>query len=99
MLYNPKWKKKSLAWRKVLSDAADLIEEKGWTQGTFHDEDGYCIQGAINKVTKDHKYGRRQAKKQLCKMLCIEWIPDWNDAPGRTKAHVLAAMRVTALCG
>jgi hypothetical protein len=99
MLYDPRWNKKSLRWRKILCDAADLIEERGWAQFEYFDGYGYCIHGAINKVTKGQKYQRRKAKAQLREMLGVEWLPEWNDMPGRTKAQVLAAMRVTALHG
>jgi hypothetical protein len=72
-----------------LVDAAELIEECGWTQGTYHDEDGFCIHGAINAVTKHDKYQRRKAKKELRKLIPGGSIIDWNDAPGCTKSQAL----------
>jgi len=39
---------------KMLNDAADLLEESGWTQGAFedvsHDEPRYCAIGAIREA-------------------------------------------------
>lgn len=31
----------------VYDKAADLIREHGWTSGANHDEDGYCLIGAL----------------------------------------------------
>lgn len=44
MLYDKRWEPKIPAttppkqqpWQKVLLDAADLIEEKGWIRGYYH---------------------------------------------------------------
>lgn len=33
--------------KQVLQDARRLIEEKGWIQGLYHSERGYCVSGAI----------------------------------------------------
>ena len=90
----------------VLSAAADLIEPPGaWTQGVVARNAygrccyGYsrqavcwCASAAISRV--DH--GSSLAHYKFSDFLG-ESIPIWNDAPGRTQAEVVQALRAAAL--
>jgi hypothetical protein len=93
---------------KILLDAADYIGLHGWCQGTV--ENAFrqvCAMGAINRAS----YLRcsvscgatTTAQRKLAKYLeCFvssdnaNDIADWNDAPGRTKEEVMAALRGAA---
>ena len=54
MLYDPKWNAETETnpdepWRALLLRAAEVIEERGWTQGSYCDGDGgVCAMGAIS---------------------------------------------------
>jgi hypothetical protein len=100
MLYDPKWKKhqekQNEDWRKILLDAADVIEKDGWIQGRMRDKNGYCIHGAINEVSKNRLYQRALAKLELWRMISGQPIGRWNDADGRTKGQVLFVLRAAA---
>jgi hypothetical protein len=88
-------------WRQILLDAADLIEEKGWIQGTFYKRgEGYCIFGALTKVASKHDNSQshlRAAQHQLQRHKSRRSIMRWNDADGRSKEEVLTALRTVAL--
>ncbi|MBI0530887.1 DUF6197 family protein [Sphingomonas sp. TX0522] len=91
----------------VLERAADLIAKPGaWTQGNYARDaageglhDGFnpaavcwCAYGAIEKVTNEGMGGDlRNAAANA-----IPWGPFWNDAPERTQAKVVAALRSAA---
>jgi hypothetical protein len=54
MLYDPKWQENIEVvegWQKILLDAADLLEKHDWIQGDLQIGDGFCILGAMHKVT------------------------------------------------
>jgi hypothetical protein len=88
--------------RQILIGAKSLIETNGWCQKKYASkEGGFCMAGAIGKVMSYNKlsYG----DKTLCLAIDIlrksievgvksgyYSIGDYNDAPGRTKAEVLA---------
>jgi len=94
---------------EVLTRAADLIEPEGaWLQGEMaEDADGFevsageptavcwCIAGAIRRVSSANPglYG-------LARNLLLDHIGEslvtWNDAPERTQAEVVAALRAAA---
>lgn len=90
------------AGQQVLLDAADLIEEKGWIQGAnWRPGLGYCVFGAINKVTQNDLAFSDAVGRVLTEIgrLNQPWtggIARWNDEPGRTKDEVLAALRKAA---
>jgi len=83
----------------VLNGAADLIERDGWTKGRYADEFGYCIAGAIDvaagcfdeQLTQEALQARRAVADVVARN-----PRKWNDAPGRTKAEVVAALRAAA---
>ena len=84
---------------EIMDGAANLIEQTGWTQGALaRDVDGwpihedqsravcFCATGAISR-TRINEWD----------ITVLPFLPQpltkWNDAPGRTKAEVLAALR------
>lgn len=79
---------------QVLRDAADLIERDGWHQGDWWEGEELCIDKAITHADS------------LMVEVCVEAVKAhldptdtlyaWNDAPGRTEAEVLAALRGAA---
>jgi hypothetical protein len=83
-------------WRKILWDAANLIETAGWIQGHHRSEHGYCILGAINAVDGRRLGPAREAKQKLRAFLRRSFM-SWNDDRRRTKEEVLAALRTVAL--
>lgn len=72
--------------REVLNGAADLIESKGWTQGSFRDECGYCASGSIFFQPAVH-VRELYAAAQLLEKNVGQFPVAWNDAPGRTAAQ------------
>jgi hypothetical protein len=86
-------------WRKILLDAADLIEKEGWVQREYgRIGRGFCIEGAIKHIA----YPSMQFDAMSEAVWAMEHhvrtanIPTWNDRLGRTKAEVLAALRAAA---
>ena len=104
MLYNPKWnehvakirKPKLAGWRRVLWEAADLIETNGWMQHEDHTKEGWCIVGAIHHFHASIN-STTFAEKQVSAALSAESIEEWNDDPLRTKSSVVAKLREVAL--
>jgi hypothetical protein len=61
MLYDKRWeqpaetKRKRKTWRDILLKAADIIEEGGWCQHSYHVDDGrHCAMGAMNPAANHH---------------------------------------------
>jgi len=95
---------------KILSDAAEYIVRHGWCQCVVENPNGaVCALGAICHATNDMIAQRLLAFSppntlaRLKKVIGIarldeSWhdIQKWNDAPGRTKEHVVAALRGAA---
>jgi len=90
---------------KVLLDAADIIERRGWHRGSY--ESGYgavCALGAINIAANGAalKFGpsSNDAVVRMTHYLVQTGYEDgvhsWNDQPGRTKEEVVAALRAAA---
>jgi hypothetical protein len=92
----------------VLERAADLIEPEGaWTQhewalGANGEEDPigpavcWCAWGAIYEASgRDWTPVANQAVQAVQAHLDAE-IQQWNDAPGRTQAEVVASLREAA---
>jgi hypothetical protein len=100
MLYDPHWEKKHKTkklkgWRRVLWDAANLIEAKGWIQHKEQSKKGLCIGEAIDRVAPD-LHVADIAEIKLCKTIGTGCIMYWNDQPERTKRQVLAVLRAVA---
>ena len=94
----------------VLLEAADYIEWHGWCQDRVESPGGaVCALGAICHATNDLVAQRLLAFSppnilaRLKKVIGVarldeSWhdIQNWNDAPGRTKEEVVAALRGAA---
>jgi len=82
----------------VLNKAADLIERDGWTQGTYQLDGKRCVDGAISATSHDWSTwrNRKEARELLRDTIGAQILVDWNDAPGRTKTEVVAALRAAA---
>lgn len=81
--------------REVLQAAARYIDECGWTQGSYGVSGGpRCALGAILHVSDDSTAVVRAAQR-LKGFLGID-ITVWNDAKGRTRDEIVAAMRAAA---
>lgn len=94
---------------EILNKAADLIEPEGaWAQEYFaRDEHGnfveacdelamcWCVLGAIEFAAGG--VGVAYSEAQHCLGAIVgEQIDEWNDAPRRTQAEVVAALRQAA---
>ena len=87
-------------WRQLLLDAADLIDRQGWWDGTptprGEQRTLHCIETAISAIgSKQIDMARSEASVNFSNYVSTPSIT-WNDAPGRTKEEVLAAMRGAA---
>lgn len=88
--------------------AYELLEQAGWCQGTYarnwvgkkvdpHNKSAcsFCLLGALEKIYDGTSIAMREAKQALY----LHAIPhniglvEWNDAPGRTQAEVIAALK------
>lgn len=102
MLHNPNWKQPTEVELdeadQHLLQAADYINQYGWCQGTFKNEQGQvCIVGALGAVTQQYKsiHIYSQMRLKITKLIgCGATI--WNDVPGRTKDEVVAMLRKAA---
>lgn len=90
---------------KALQHAADLIEKKGWIQGSYGDHvHGFCSIGALNTVADPDVYYQATQRlaitvpEEFCRRLkpSIQRIIEYNDTPGRTKEEVLQLFRKAA---
>lgn len=103
MLYDKRWDvaAKPLAdWQRVLLAAADLIECDGHCKGCLVDLDGRrCAMGAIFMACLDDSAVNaviaERAEHALFRHISCT-IVEWNDAPERTAAEVVAALRGAA---
>jgi hypothetical protein len=87
--------------QQILLDAIDVIEQRGWCQGAFQDDDSkqVCMLGAIRIATWDKViYPVHPAYAQACNATGMNgtMIAQWNDASGRTKEEVIAKLREAA---
>ena len=83
-------------WRQLLLDAADLIERTNWWNGISLARPTYCVLTAIGTVGKNTVAYKAATHFSNYVGMGNQSIPQWNDAPGRTKEEVLAAMRGAA---
>jgi hypothetical protein len=90
--------KKLEPWRKVLLDAADLLERDGWCQHHFRNEKGHrCVIEAIGAATDHKPLLRDKARYQLAQALPGSLsIIEWNDAHSRRKSQVIKKLREVA---
>jgi hypothetical protein len=82
---------------QILSAAADLIEREGWIQNPDREGPPYC---AMTAVWRANTSGLLpvfwDCGEALRTVLGTNSVSVWNDAPERTKAEVLAALRAAA---
>lgn len=90
---------------QTLLDAAKIIEEKGWTKGAYHDDQGYCAIGALNKACGFYNDVNREAYniaiRCLAKYLKLPTISSveiirYNDRVAKNADEVINAMRAAA---
>jgi hypothetical protein len=76
---------------EVLQAARALIDTPDkWTQGTYDDGEGRrCIVAALDAAR--NRIPERCAQGTLRATVGGEPLSQWNDAPGRTHAEVMAA--------
>lgn len=86
--------------RDVLLAAAVRIEVRGHCQGASERDGRCCVVGAFDRATGDAALHRKACDK-LSGYLDLPGpsmpaVVAWNDAPGRTAAEVIAALRGAA---
>lgn len=81
---------------EVLEKAAEEIERSGWNQGSFYRGTSCCLLGAIGRVTKNDIASEDSAIAAFVMLSGIGHPSKWNDAPERTAAEVIAALRAAA---
>lgn len=82
----------------ILDKAADLIEPEGaWMQGDYggHHLGCYCALGAIRAVG-GYAHDINPAAYILQQVVPAKFAHEWNDAPERTQAEVVAKLREAA---
>jgi hypothetical protein len=94
----------SLPVSTVLRNAAELIEQRGWCQGTSEDDSGrVCAIGAIVKAAGYYNGAALQGAKVTLMQLIpairhdsLVPIAAWNDERMRSAAEVIATLREAA---
>lgn len=91
---------------QVLSKAADILQERGWTQGIYEDADGclcldgalrYAVAGAVGSFTSTDRYHEYVAASQALEaVIGTRNVIRWNDSSVRTQASVVRALRAAA---
>lgn len=100
MLSDLKWdaEGKTVPWRQVLLDAADLIDRIGWCQHTECDHNGrVCTAEALMRVAGDDVASYAVAMNNLSEFVASPLtVPEWNDAECRRAAQVTGSLRACA---
>jgi hypothetical protein len=79
---------------RVLLDADNLIEEKGWWNGRDSPE-GVCVEMAIRAVTAGkNDYVLQAVRQRLIEHVGVTALPRWNDRSDA--ATVIATLRAVA---
>lgn len=93
---------------EILTRAADLIDKRGHAKRTYQSPDGaLCVRGAIVKAVSLRFSFKRSSLTPAAATVAITalrrhvgFLPageiSWNDAPERTKAEVVTALRGAA---
>ncbi|GHG10131.1 DUF6197 family protein [Streptomyces hydrogenans] len=93
--------------KKILEDAYDILETRGWCQGTLRKADGrVCLEGAVIAACPDSLHWLMQAQhpgfaawRTLGEVIgretgCAFMSPYlWNDAPERTVEDVKLVLK------
>jgi hypothetical protein len=107
MLYDPNWKPTEIVledWQKLLLEAAEILETRGWIQGEMCTDEGFCTLGAINRAGYDVGNTAPITTAILAVIAKIGAPPTmgpraiarWNDTYGRTKEEVVHTLRDAA---
>ena len=106
MHYDKRWDEKlptapAEPWREILNRAADILEQDGWCQGTLHRDTASCAVGAMvlaarRSLNGPFQLATHQLERHLGRSGHVISIPDWNNAPERTQAEVIATLRACA---
>ncbi len=96
MYFDPQCRPNPVA--QALLDAASLIEQRGWCQGTAERDGALCMLRAIGIAAPSVDI-LVAADKALVKLLNTRFGQVWNDVPGRTKEEVVAMLRRAADSG
>lgn len=98
----------SEAAAQIAEDAARLISEKGLTKRIYHDENGYCMRGAVYHVAGiPNETTARLFSGQVCPEVpdvfaAVEHltaglpISIWNDLPEITKEDAVLILKRAA---
>ena len=83
----------------VLNRAAELIEERGWCQHSYHGSGGtLCAEGAIFEAISEFGLPRysHHVSTWIDRPFAPKSLPFWNDRPERTREEVVAKLRELA---
>lgn len=100
----------TLGASQLLLKTAEVIEERGWTQGKYIDADGcVCVYGAMHVAqgrapldAGTSNPAEAHARLALLRTLhlpnsfVVDPLAAWNDAPERTAVEVVTALRTAA---
>ena len=85
---------------QLLLEAADLIEQYGWTQRAYGNRwTGFCVHGALFFNHRQHGGTFDEtinASGRFADYVGTIDVIGWNDAPWRTKRQVIDALRAAA---
>jgi len=107
MLYDKRWEAKTLpSPSRILSDAADYMDEHGWCQHVSQDEQGrVCLLGAVmvtagytdrNEIRIVPILDRMDKLAQNKALSCNILFDEWNDCVCSSKEEAVAFLREAA---
>lgn len=86
---------------QIYAEAINLLEERGWTQGHWGDENGICLVSAVRCATI-RLGGERGYYPEYSRLRDRAFVDlglgdlmgacRWNDAPGRSYAEVVGLL-------
>lgn len=97
MLFDPRWEKPPVTVRDVLLQTAEFLERNEWGRAPAiyaRPQTVYCAVTALAAVGQSHE--RTWAATEVLERHIGGSVVEWNDAPARTKAEVINAMRLAA---
>lgn len=56
----------------------DLLIEQGWIQGHAYTSEGYCMFGAMTKISREHNIEDYDTVKNILHQTCLEEYGVWN---------------------
>lgn len=90
----------------ILSRALEILEEKGWTQGSFHTQYGLCSLGAVWQALEEQGHDwltgqsfYKRVIRALQNQIEYQNVALWNDQPERTYSQVREVFRRAAYEG